>query len=54
VFGASTSTWSAAADASVRVHKYVLLTLGWRTMTNERPNTSIVVHGPRAAVQLMF
>jgi hypothetical protein len=54
VFGASTSTWSAAADASVRVSKYVLLTLGWRTMTNERPNTSIVVHGPRAAVQLMF
>ncbi|HWU87704.1 MAG TPA: hypothetical protein VN253_10540 [Kofleriaceae bacterium] len=54
VFGASTSTWSASADASARVSKHVLLSLGWRTLTTERPNVSIVMHGPRAAVQLMF
>lgn len=54
VFGESTSTWSASADASVRVIKHVLLSLGWRTLTTERTNVSIVMHGPRAAVQLMF
>jgi hypothetical protein len=54
VFGASTSTWSAAADASARLGKHVRLSLGWRTLTTERPNVSIVMHGPRAAVQLMF
>jgi len=54
VVGASTSTWSAAADASVRVGKHVLLSLGWRTLTTERTNVSIVMHGPRAAAQLMF
>jgi len=54
VLGASTSTWSASADAGVRVSKYVLLSLGWRTLTTERTNVSIVMHGPRAAVQLMF
>lgn len=54
VVGVSASTWSASADASVRVAKHVLLSLGWRTLTTERTNVSIVMHGPRAAVQLMF
>ncbi|MEO8698966.1 MAG: hypothetical protein ABI867_02950 [Kofleriaceae bacterium] len=54
VFGDSSSTWSASVDASVRVSSHVLLSLGWRTLTTERPNVSIVMHGPRAAVQLVF
>lgn len=54
VVGASSSTWSAAADAGVRVTRRVLLTLGWRTMTTRRENVSIVMHGPRAAIQLTF
>lgn len=54
VFGDSKSTWSASADASVRITSHVLLSLGWRTLTMERANVSIVMHGPRAAVQLVF
>jgi hypothetical protein len=54
VFGASTNSWSASTDASVRIGKHVLLSLGWRTFTTERTNVSIVMHGPRTAVQLMF
>lgn len=54
VVGASTKTWSAAADASWRISKRVLLSAGWRTMTTDRPNVSIVMHGPRGALQLMF
>jgi hypothetical protein len=54
VFGASTNTWSAAADANARLGKYVRLSLGYRTLTTERTNVSIGMHGPRAAVQLVF
>lgn len=54
VFGSSTLTWSAAADASVRVSSHVLLSLGWRTLTMNGANVSMVMHGPRAAVQLLF
>jgi hypothetical protein len=54
VVGASTNTWSASTDANVRVTKHVLMSLGWRTLTTERTNVSIVMHGPRAAVQLVF
>ncbi|MBL0219930.1 MAG: hypothetical protein IPQ07_39450 [Myxococcales bacterium] len=54
VFGDSTTTWSASADASVHITSRVLLSLGWRTLTMERANVSIVMHGPRAAVQLVF
>jgi len=54
VYGASQRTWSASADASVRLTAHVLLSLGWRTLTTERPNVSIVMHGPRAALQLTF
>ena len=54
VFGDSTTTWSASADASVRITERVLLSLGWRTLTTERPNVAIVMHGPRAALQLTF
>jgi hypothetical protein len=52
--GDSTTTWSASADASVRITQRVLLSLGWRTLTTERPNVAIVMHGPRAALQLTF
>jgi hypothetical protein len=54
VYGDSSSTWSAAADAGWRVTRRVQLSLGWRTMTTDRPNVSIVMHGPRAAFQLTF
>lgn len=54
VYGVSTRTWSAAADATWRVSNRVQLSLGWRTLTTQRPNVSIVMHGPRAALQLMF
>jgi hypothetical protein len=52
--GSSTSTWSAAADASLRVTSRVQLSVGWRTLTLERANLSVVMHGPRAALQLLF
>ena len=54
VVGSSTRTWSAAADLRVRVTGRVRLSLGWRTLTSERPQVSLVMHGPRAAVQLTF
>jgi hypothetical protein len=54
VAGSSTNTWSATTDASVRLGSHVLLSLGWKTLTTERPNVSITMHGPRAAVQLLF
>jgi hypothetical protein len=31
-----------------------LLSLGWRTLTIERAHVSMVMHGPRAALQLVF
>lgn len=54
VVGDSNRTWSAAADAGVRLGRRVLLSVGWKTLTTERTNVSIVMHGPRAAVQLTF
>jgi len=54
VAGSSTSTWSVAADASLRVTSRVLLSAGWRTLSIERANLSMVMHGPRAALQFLF
>lgn len=54
VIGTSTTTWSAAADASVRIGSHVSLSLGYRTLTLDRPHMSMVMHGPRAALQLLF
>jgi hypothetical protein len=54
VVGSSSSTWSASADASVRLGSRVLLSLGYRTLTIERAHMSMVMHGPRAALQLLF
>lgn len=54
VFGDSALTWSAAIDASVHAGKYVLVSAGWRTMTTDSPNLSLVMHGPRFAVQATF
>jgi hypothetical protein len=54
VFGTSNITWSASADASLQLGSRVLMSLGWRTLTIEGANVSMVMHGPRAAVQLLF
>jgi hypothetical protein len=54
VFGDSRLTWSGSADANVRITKHTRLSLGWRTLTTARTNVSIVMHGPRAAFQVMF
>jgi hypothetical protein len=54
VFGASSSTWSASVDASVRITSYTLLSLGYRTLTMNRAPIDLTLHGPRAAVQLVF
>jgi len=52
--GDSASTWSASLDATVRIKAHVLLSLGWRTLTQESTSVQMVMHGPRAAVQLLF
>ena len=54
VFGASTKTWSATADAGVNITRRVQLSIGWRTLTTSRANVSLVMHGPRAALQFLF
>jgi hypothetical protein len=54
VVGSSTSTWSAGADANIRITSRVLLAAGWRTLTQQRAAISTVMHGPRAAIQLLF
>jgi len=54
VAGSSSTTWSAAADATVRLGSHVMLSLGYRTLTIDRPHVSMIMHGPRAALQLAF
>jgi hypothetical protein len=54
VFGDSRLTWSGTADASVRITSHARLSLGWRTLTTARTNVTIVMHGPRAALQFLF
>jgi hypothetical protein len=54
VYGVSKSTWSASADASVRVTSRLLLSVGWRTLAIDRAQVAMTMHGPRAAVQLLF
>ena len=54
VVGSSTSTWSAGADANIRITSRILLAAGWRTLTQQRAAISTVMHGPRAAIQLLF
>jgi hypothetical protein len=54
VFGASHSTWSVSADASLRVSSHLLVMAGWRTLTLDRSLVSLTMQGPRAAVQLVF
>lgn len=53
-FGSSSLTWSVAADASARLSSRLMLSVGWRTLTIEGASVSLVMHGPRAAVQLVF
>jgi hypothetical protein len=53
LFGDSARTWSAAADASVHL-PYSLLSVGYRTMTTDSPYVSLVMHGPRIAIQASF
>jgi len=54
VFGASRTTWSASADASVQLGSHLLLSLGYRTLTMQRTHVELVLHGPRAALQLTW
>lgn len=54
VFGSSDRTWSASADASLRVSSHFLVSAGWRTLTMDRTQVSLSMQGPRAAVQLVF
>lgn len=54
VFGDSALTWSASADASVRITSHVLFSVGYRTLTMNGANVSMKMHGPRAALQFAF
>ncbi|MEO7093321.1 MAG: hypothetical protein ABI175_08730 [Polyangiales bacterium] len=54
VFGDSSLTWSASGDASVRITSRVLFSLGYRALTMNGANVSMKMHGPRAALQLLF
>jgi len=54
VVGSSDRTWSASADAGVRVSSHFLVSVGWRTLTMDRALVSLAMQGPRAAVQLVF
>jgi hypothetical protein len=54
VFGSSDRTWSASADANLRVSSHFLVSAGWRTLTMDRAQVSLSMQGPRAAVQLVF
>ena len=54
VAGSSQRTWSAAADARVRISSHLQASLGWRTMTTESAVVSVVMHGPRFSLQLLF
>jgi hypothetical protein len=54
VAGSSDRTWSASADASVRLSSHFLVSAGWRTLTMDRAQVSLAMQGPRAAVQLVF
>jgi hypothetical protein len=54
VVGASERTWSASADANLRVSSHFLISAGWRTLTLDRSLVSLTMQGPRAAVQLVF
>jgi hypothetical protein len=54
VFGSSSSTWSVEADASVGITSHVQLSLGYRTLTLDGSAVGVVMHGPRAALQMLF
>ncbi len=54
VVGASSSTWSVSADASLRLGSHVQLSLGWRTMAMDRSSVNLVLQGPRFVMQLLF
>lgn len=54
VFGSSNRTWSASADANLRVSSHFLVSAGWRTLTMDRAQVSLQMQGPRAALQLVF
>lgn len=53
LFG-NTSTWSAEADAVLNLGAHVVLTAGYRTLTSDSGFVNIVMHGPRAALQVQF
>ena len=54
VAGMSTETWSASADANVRITSHVLLSAGYRTLLIDRAHVAITMHGPRFSLQFLF
>ena len=54
VAGASNLTWSATADAALRISSRVTFALGWRTLTMERSLVNLSLQGPRAALQVVL
>ena len=54
VAGMSTETWSASADANVRITSHVLLTAGYRTLLIDRAHVAMTMHGPRFSLQFLF
>ena len=54
LFGSSTSTWSAGAEVNVRIMSRLVLVAGWKTLTQQKSTITTVMHGPRAALQLLF
>lgn len=54
VFGTSSKTWSASADASVMIGARALISAGYRTLTTYHGLVDLVMHGPRVAVQVVF
>lgn len=54
LFGSSTSTWSAGADANLAIGSHVLLNAGYRTMTQQKDTISTRMFGPKVSLQIMF
>jgi len=54
VAGDSDETWSAMFLGNVRLGRHVQLSAGYRTLTTETAGTSIVMHGPRVSLSVLF
>lgn len=54
VVGDAADTWSAMFLANAKLGRHVQLSAGYRTLTTETAGTSIVMHGPRVSVSVLF